>query len=405
MLAGKKMLDEDTSVAANRKHLIFVSDGITYMFNEDPTAVAWNGIVDNKHLGDDAIWANWASPDAWKLMYDDQKYVPENWAEWLGAVKAKLDVQGDTYDYPYKGEIVNETPKKAAEYKNYAMSTDKALYNTYMTYQSCVEAGYNCYAMVAKTGGAAEANPWGPSFMNYLANGKDVTFEDIKNDIYYLVDAGSKVVDVIGYGKDNKGNDYNFDFVPDATKMALTVGGKTFEAIAVDPSIDPEFTQENVEFETARFVFGELVNGNYPYIVHYYANGTDGKSDECFVWDINVPVSNFEPVQLSYTVKLTNPQSAAGSYGEYDRDGSLKLDALYTNVSATLYPVDSNGDAITPELFEKPTVSYKVAEIVRPVPPQTGDTTGMTQWTILATITVAGAIALISAKKRVDSHN
>lgn len=32
LLAGKKMLDDDTAVEPHRKHLIFVSDGVTYQF-------------------------------------------------------------------------------------------------------------------------------------------------------------------------------------------------------------------------------------------------------------------------------------------------------------------------------------------------------------------------------------
>lgn len=40
ILAGKKMLDEDTQVAAGRKSLVLLSDGITYIFGEKPTAVA-----------------------------------------------------------------------------------------------------------------------------------------------------------------------------------------------------------------------------------------------------------------------------------------------------------------------------------------------------------------------------
>ena len=41
---------------------------------------------------------------------------------------------------------------------------------------------------------------WGPSFMDYLAGGEEVSFEAIQNDIYYLVSGGSEVVDVIGKG-------------------------------------------------------------------------------------------------------------------------------------------------------------------------------------------------------------
>ena len=42
LLAGKQLLDEDKEVAANRKYLIFVSDGITYMYNAKPTVTAWS---------------------------------------------------------------------------------------------------------------------------------------------------------------------------------------------------------------------------------------------------------------------------------------------------------------------------------------------------------------------------
>ena len=100
------------------------------------------------------------------------------------------------------------------------------------------------------------------------------------------------------------------------------------------------------------------LTSGYPFALHYYANGEDGQSDECFVWEINVPVSNFAPVELTYSVKLTNPQSADGTYGHFDADGSEHFDSLLTNLNATLYPVDSNGDQGMPEYFAKPTVSY-----------------------------------------------
>ena len=51
ILAGKKMLDEDTQVAAGRKSLVLLSDGITYIFWEKPTAVAWGFMADSpKHF-------------------------------------------------------------------------------------------------------------------------------------------------------------------------------------------------------------------------------------------------------------------------------------------------------------------------------------------------------------------
>lgn len=79
-----------------------------------------------------------------------------------------------------------------------------------------------------------------------------------------------------------------------------------------------------------------------------------------FTWYINEPVSNFAPVQLTYTVKLINPKTADGTYGKYDRDGSQHYEGLYTNQEAVLYPVDSRGNEYRSEEFPKPTVSYVV---------------------------------------------
>lgn len=89
---------------------------------------------------------------------------------------------------------------------------------------------------------------------------------------------------------------------------------------------------------------------------------SDG-SDERFEWKINVPVSNFAPVQLTYTVRLNGPRSDEGVYGTYDANGTQGAAGLYTNNSATLYPVDSNGQQGMPENFRKPTVSYSVGTV------------------------------------------
>ncbi|HIW16970.1 MAG TPA: S-layer homology domain-containing protein [Firmicutes bacterium] len=196
--------------------------------------------------------------------------------------------------------------------------------------------------------------------MDVLAGGQNVSFDIIKNDIYYLLDAGSYVVDEIGNDTYNGAN-YDFDFVNDAASLILTVGGNQYTATAVTDGLE--------EGETARYSFTydgvNATNGAAaPFVLRYFQDGTiyDGSEyDECFVWEINVPVSNFAPVQLTYTVKLTDPQTASGTYGQYDEDGEETTSTgLYTNNSATLYPVDSNGYKHVPEAFAKPTVSYTV---------------------------------------------
>ena len=157
---------------------------------------------------------------------------------------------------------------------------------------------------------------------------------------------------MIGYGKDDSEskNDYNFDFVNDIKTLSLTVGGKPLPVTKLAPDGNGTSAYGFYDPNNAR--------GDNDFVLRYYKNGQDGNSDECFVWEINVPVSNFAPVQLTYTVKLTNPQTAEGTYGEYDANGENGSTSLYTNKEATLYPVDSNGDSGVPENFPKPTVSY-----------------------------------------------
>ena len=350
LLAGKSMLDSDTSVDSSRKYLVFVSDAITYMFNSgadyDPTAIAMeNGAPVSSGAG------TFAGPENWLAKYGDNN-GPENWDTWFTQIKAQMEADKDTYYVPYAEQYQNENHISWDERAEHATSVDTALYLTNEVYQSAKNAGYHCYAMKATSNAD---HPWASRFMDYLANGQEVSFEDIQNDIFYLLDEGSSVVDVIGFGTDNAGNEYNFDFVDNLDNLKITVGGNELDK---EDIIDPQF---NDPYVTSAYGFGK---GNeeygYDFVLKYYQKGQDGNSDECFVWEINVPVSNFAPVQLTYTVKLTNPQTAEGTYGEYDANGENGSTSLYTNKEATLYPVDSNGDSGVPENFPKPTVSYTV---------------------------------------------
>lgn len=328
ILAGKLMLDHDTGVADERKTLVVVSDGITYMFNENPTAVAWGFMADSpKHF---------AGPDNWKSKYGNNQ-APTDWNAWLTGIGARLSEQKDTHDYPYGTEPDASLITPVEEAGNYVNSIDKALYLSYEAYAQAASEGYHCYAMPITPPGTASNYEWGMSFMRYLANGKQVSFDSIENDILYAVDKGSVVKDYMGYVKE----DYNFDF--DHLDQ-LTVGGKALSMYQ--------------EGNTWYFGDGEPGPQNYRFKVVYDAGNK--AETEMFTWYINEPVSNFAPVQLTYTVKLINPKTADGTYGKYDRDGSQHYEGLYTNQEAVLYPVDSRGNEYRPEEFPKPTVSYVV---------------------------------------------
>ena len=321
LLAAQKMLDAHPSIAANRKYVVFVSDGLTYLFDEEVNAI--NSI--QAANGEEGVMAG---NDCWGIRHYQEggdRFIPSDWNAYLTDVASNLgEVQ--QYIQQYDGmDKSNHIPKYNAELPT---TVDVAMYKSYSLFNELMASGYHCYVMKADSAAAARY-PWGPAFMQYLqevsGNG-NVNFSDIQNDIFYLLDAGSSVVDVIGYGTDNAGNEYNFDFVDNLDNLKITVGGRD----------------------------------GYDFVLKYYQKGQDGNSDECFVWEINVPVSNFAPVQLTYTVKLTNPQTAEGTYGEYDANGENGSTSLYTNKEATLYPVDSNGDSGAPENFTKPTVSYTV---------------------------------------------
>lgn len=348
----------------SRKYMILIGDGITY---------TWSG-ENGEQLGVNFANADaptspmLASPDAFDVKHGNG-YLPNDWSKHLNEVSSVMEKTISEKSSSYsRGVDISTLPFIRNDEKyNYTSSVDIALYKCDQLYRN-LSSKYHCYTVMrsapslsdpSKTDG--EIHPWGPSFMNYLANGKEVSFAEIQNDIYYLLDAGSQVVDVIGEGIDNVGNEYDFKFIDEADKLTLKVGNEVLP----------------IHEENGYYGFGEKLTsgdyaGHYPYELTYYPEGMGTRSlevaGELFRWDINVPVSNFAPVQLTYTVQLTNPQTADGTYGQYDADGSKEYAGLYTNKMAILYPVDSNGVEGEQEAFQKPTVSYSISN-GKPVDP------------------------------------
>ena len=324
LLAGKQMLDKDTEVAANRKYLIFVSDGITYMYNAEPTATAWSFMADS--------WNHWANPENWNSKYGNNN-PPDDWSAWMTEIGTQVKDQGTQYEYPYEpsGKTATNWTPEDDTYKNYANSIDKALYLTYQVYQEAQTQGYNCYAVANES---STGYSWGPAFMHYLANGQTVDFDKIQNDILYAVSAGSTVEDQMGDA---------FDFVPGSLK--LTVGGTELKSKANGNMTYFGDDVENLSENNCRFKV-------------LYAPDTDA-----FVWTINENVSNFAPVQLTYTVKLTKPETAPGTYGTEDLKGEKNVPAdkaLFTNKRAVLNAINSADAQLEPLDFPKPSVSYTV---------------------------------------------
>ena len=235
----------------------------------------------------------------------------------------------------------------------HASGVDRAVYEAYTKYASMAEK-YHCYPIYVKNGAAATTQDYGYQLMHALGTisnntGTDVSvpnadvtapgitaiFTSIKNDILYAVGAGSTVTDTIGE---------KFDF---ADIKSLTVGGKPLTMVK--------------DGNTWYFGNDETAGAtNYRFKVAY-----DSAKDK-FVWTINENVSNFAPVQLTYTVKLTKHETDPGTYGVEDLKGEKTLSdaeaekALFTNAYAVLNAINSAGAPLKPLDFPKPSVSYTV---------------------------------------------
>ena len=351
LIAGKDMLDADTEVSADRKYLILVSDGITYIWDDETTAAQENYGV-NYSNSDTPDKPMLAGPDSWDVKHG-KKSVPD-WSSWLTDTAALVDktITEKASIYVRNTDISDKPFVKATEMASYASSVDIALYKSYKVFQSIKATYSHTYVVMAGVEDEIAVFPFGPSFMSFLAGGRTVDFDEIEKEIYYLLDKGSSVVDYMGYTEE-----YNFNFVDEASKITLKVGGTEY-IVNQQPAPLPEG-------ETSHYYFinpntqtdGDGINPDFELI---YVKG-NGAEEEHFTWNIKVPVSNFAPVQLTYSVELIDPKKAPGTYGQYDADGSKGYTALYTNNRATLYPIDSNGNQGTSEAFNKPTVSYTIA--------------------------------------------
>lgn len=387
LLAGKKMLDGDTEVEPHRKHLIFVSDGVTYQFcKEDDHTTPYTRSFDGSLNSDGPNQCGTLSE--LNVQYEGvETSIPKGSIDnWMSDIAGRMETDNDNedWDYQYTGQAPTENSKLLQNKENVS-NVEKALHLTESTYKAMQESGYQCHAVLAR-----ETRQWGTAFMNRLAGGRAVDFNSIQHKVLYAVDKGSVVADTVGQ---------SFDLVPGTFR--LNVGGR-----------DLQYKQDgNVTY------FGGNLNeskSNYRFKIEY-----NGAADS-FTWTINEPVSNFAPVKLSYTVKLAGTP-AAGTHGVMDLNGDGYVDdtatpvdvskALYTNESAILTPVATGGERGEALKFPKPSVSYTAAAyyyseppapVKRTVSPTTFDA-GIAVYAEVAALSLAGAVKLCGRRGRRDA--
>jgi hypothetical protein len=389
LLLAKEVLARDTSIPDSRKYMILVSDGDTYLYckNGDYTTPYSRSFIPVANAGGTAYGGfydeSWYYPSA---PYGTNVGRPKTndvtaWDSYLKDVADRnAESNGNSYEYVwnyYDHNWQSMTPDQvsadgfktmptgnAPTGKNtrQASNMDMAYLYAASTYSELAQK-YNCCALQAQSLNTADGGK--SAFMGYLnnvGNGGTVDFRTIQNEIVYYLGAGSTVEDYMGYSDGN----YNFD-LDDPKSMVIAVKGadgnqKTYDAVKIG---------EN------KYGFKPVADSGkdtaYSYIVEYFPG--DQQETEHLVWIINVPVTNFEHVSLNYKVKLINPKTKPGNYGQYDANGSQNYDGLYTNGKAVLNPIDSKGQAGAPEEFAKPTVSYTVSSTPTPSPTPTATPT------------------------------
>lgn len=362
LLAAKSILDADTAVKAENKHVILISDGATYLYckNGDYTKPYTRSFGDptkqtnpvtgaaypygsNKMGG---IW-EWESREyhnnnAWKKFSDGSNFIfsqamksPEKLGEYLVYYRDQYENSEENwaqYDYEYTDDAANNGTTNPIPNKVTApCNIDVAFWSTDDTFQSMVNAGYDMNVYFKN-----QADFDGSNFLKYLTrnsnNGKlDTDFAEIKAKLVDKIAAGSTVEDFIGA---------DFDFVNDPAKISLT---------ANDEKLSPE------KIDATTYGFGKKSDGTYRFTLKYQAG-----ENEKLILTLNEAAAPSRPVVLEYSELLVNKPTEPGTH------------TLKVNESAVLHPIDGNGVAGEAYEFPVPTVDYTVA---KPDPaPQPGAT-------------------------------
>ena len=339
LLAAKSILDADTAVKAENKHVILISDGATYLYckNGDytiPYTRSFGRVNGVNWMG--GVW-EWQSREyhtdnAWKKFSDGSNFIfsqamtsPQKLAEYLAYYKDQYqnsDKNWAQYDYEYTVEAANNgTTNPIPLDVNAPCNCDIAYISADDTFQAMANAGYDMNVYFKN-----EADFDGSNFLKYLArntnNGElDKDFAEIKAKLVDKIAAGSTVVDVIGA---------DFDFVNDPAKISLTANGE---------KLAPE------KIDDATYGFGKLADGSYRFTLGYVDD-----DQEKLVLMLNEAASPSRPLVLEYSERLVNVPTEPGTY------------TLNVNERATLNPVDGNGVSGESYKFPVPTVTYTVPE-------------------------------------------
>lgn len=355
LLAAKSILDADTAVKGENKHVILISDGATYLYCKDgdftkPYTRSFGSVEGGRNMMG-GIW-EWQSREyhlnnAWKKFSDGSNFIfsqamksPEKLGEYLAYYRDQYENNSEKnwaqYDYEYTDAAAdNGTTNPIPVDVNAPCNIDAAFWSTDDTFQSMVNAGYDMNVYYKN---AADFD--GQVFLQYLTrnsnNGQlDTDFAEIKAKLVDKIAAGSTVEDLIGA---------DFDFINDPAKISLTANGE---------KLNPE------KIDDTTYGFGKKSDGTYRFTLKFQAG-----EDEKLILTLNEAASPSKPVVLEYSERLVNVPTEPGVH------------TLNVNESAVLHPIDGNGVSGDDYEFPVPTVEYTVPEPEqKPEEPKPGEPT------------------------------
>lgn len=365
LLAGKDMLDADESVADEYKHLVLVTDGVTYLWgdgtennvfsfysesvaNGEENLYASHETIDWHHSNKGAAYYNeFLDMETWYQDYGDmiqntmETYQIQYEEGQYTASKYGIDHgQGEDTDWSAIPKFEKENSYIPVEdVASTASASDAALYMTAQIWQEIVEE-YNAYSYADPRYQQNGQYEWSYNAISNLgdfgdfssaipesADDYDGMFDDVMSHVLYAIDSGT-VNDIISSYfdlTDKNGIDEN--------TFTLTVGGIPVTATSVDKAANTVY-------------FGEADgDGQYPYSVTYIPGSST--VPEQFNWQINVPAETGKPVELTYSLTLVSLPVGTGTI------------QIPTNEEATLEYTTST-DRTGTETFPIPEVTYKV---------------------------------------------
>ena len=320
--AGMAMLAGDTGTKTENKHLVLVTDGVTYLWGTEAPKTTFSELANSIATGTDYLNTDYHYRDTdWDAYCNAKQWMSDN------AAGIQADVAEYEVDCQFNGtSIVTNLHKDSgtnfipAGKDHPYTALEIATYKAGQAWKDAYEAGYQLYAYADQK--YTDKYPWGPNFIAglYTIGGvsgpvpSDTTgmFDGVKNSILYEIQRGT-VTDKIGK---------YFNWVGMDT-VKLTVGG----------------------VEQTGTVDGNTVTFGENYSVTYTPE------TKSFTWDINVPVETGKGLKLTYELELDTAL--------VESDPPENPAAVPTNEYAKLDYESSDGEDNDTIEFPIPTVSLQ----------------------------------------------